>query len=312
MPKVVIPLRDTKCLAAKPREKDYTLFDGGGLFLLVKKSGIKSWRFKYTKPDGRAGLTALGDYPILSLMNARKKRDEYLTLLSKGMDPIAQNRHLKNAQTDIERTFEAAARTWHGAMQQKWSPGHSANVLTRLEQNLFPVLGMRLLVDIKTHDLIKALLAIQARGALDVASRMQQQLVSIFRFAVQRGLIEYNPAQELGGCLSPVRSTHRPALPLERLPELLQRIDGYNGRAMTRIAVLLTLHVFVRSSELRFARWSEFDLAAGLWTIPAEREPILGVKYSTRGSEMKTPHLVPPISPGIGLIGAVTRLVGRV
>jgi integrase len=311
MPKIVVPLRDTKCMTAKPLEKDYTLFDGSGLFLLVKKNGTKSWRFKYKKPDGRAGLTALGDYPILSLVDARKKRDEYLTLLTKNIDPIEQSRQVKVAHIDTERTFEVAARAWHAAMQQKWSSGHSDLVLTRLEQNLFPVIGSRSVVDIKTRDLIATLLATQKRGTLDVASRMQQQLVSIFRFAVQRGLIEYNPAQELGGCLSPVRSTHRPALPLERLPELLQRIDGYNGRAMTRLAVLLTLHVFVRSSELRFARWKEFDLAAGLWTIPAEREAIPDVKYSTRGSKMKTPHLVPLSTQALALLAQLQGLSGE-
>ncbi len=308
MPKVVAPLRDARCSNAKPLEKDYTLFDGGGLFLLVKKSGTKSWRFKYKKPDGRAGLTALGDYPILSLLDARKKRDEYLTLLTKNIDPIAQNRHVKNAQIDADRTFEVVARAWHVAMQQKWSPSHADRVLLRLEQNLFPMLGSRSVVEIKTRDLLEALLAIQARGAPDVASRMQQQLVSILRFAVQRGLIEYNPAQELGGCLSPVRSTHRPALPLEQLPGLLQRIDTYNGRAMTRLAVLLTLHVFVRSSELRFARWNEFDLAAGLWTIPPEREEISGVKYSTRGAKMKTPHLVPLSTQVLALLAQLRNL----
>jgi integrase len=311
MPKVVVPLRDTKCLTAKPLEKDYTLFDGSGLFLLVKKNGTKSWRFKYKKPDGRAGLTALGDYPILSLAEARKKRDEYLTLLIKKIDPIAQNRQIKSAQIDRERTFEVTARAWFAAMQQKWSSSHAERVLARIEQNLFPYLGKRSLADIKTRDLLETLLAIQSRGALDVASRMQQQLVSIFRFAVQRGLIDYNPAQELGGCLSPVRSTHRPALPLERLPELLQRIDNYNGRLMTRLAVLLTLHVFVRSSELRFARWAEFDLDAGLWTIPAEREPIPGVKYSTRGSKMKTPHLVPLSAQALALLAQLKALSGE-
>jgi integrase len=310
MPKVVVPLRDTKCMTAKPLEKDYTLFDGRGLFLLVKKNGTKSWRFKYTKPDGRAGLTALGDYPILSLLDARKKRDEYLTLLSKDIDPIAQSRHLKSAQIDAGRTFEVNARAWHEAMQQKWSPNHAARVLTRLEQNLFPSLGSRSLTDIKTPELIKVLLAIQARGALDVAGRMQQQLISIFRFAVQRGWIEYNPAQELDGCLSPTRRNHHPALPIERLPELLQRIDAYRGRAMTRLAVLFTLHVFVRSSELRFSRWSEFDFDAAMWTIPDAREEILGVKYSTRGAKMKSPHLVPLSKQALNVLSQLRELSG--
>ncbi len=310
MPKVVVPLRDARCASAKPREKDYTLFDGGGLFLLIKKGGTKSWRFKYKKPDGRGGLTALGDYPILSLVSARKKRDEYLVMLANDIDPIEQGRQVKESRVIAATSFETVARDWHLALQPKWSPDHAARILKRLEQNIFPRLGSRPVMDIQTRDLLEVLLTVEQRGAVDVAGRLQQNVVAIFRFAVQRGLLKYNPAQELGGCLSPVRSTHRPALPLERIPELLTRIEAHKGRAMTRLAVLLTLHVFVRSSELRFARWSEFDLNAALWTIPSVRELIPGVKYSTRGAKMKTPHLVPLSAQALSLLAQLRELSG--
>ncbi|WP_436409449.1 tyrosine-type recombinase/integrase, partial [Escherichia coli] len=101
--------------------------------------------------------------------------------------------------------------------------------------------------------------------------------------AVQSGIIRYNPALDMAGALTTVKRQHRPALDLSRLPELLSRIDSYKGQPVTRLAVMLNLLVFIRSSELRYARWSEIDIENAMWTIPAEREPLPGVKYSHRG-----------------------------
>ncbi len=114
--------------------------------------------------------------------------------------------------------------------------------------------------------------------------------------ASHSALIDYNPAQEIAGAVATVKRQHRAALELNRIPELLHRIDRYSGRPLTRLAVELTLLVFIRSSELRFARWSEVDFETAMWTIPGEREPLEGVKHSQRGSKMRTPHLI-PLSP---------------
>jgi integrase len=151
------------------------------------------------------------------------------------------------------------------------------------------------------------LLKIQERGP-DLAGRIQQNLVGIFRFAVQRDLITYNPAQDLVGCLVPIKSSHHPSLPLERLPEFLQRIKIYNGRQITRFALMITTHVFLRSSEIRFARWDEIDFGSALWTIPAERKTIDGVRYSGRGAKMKTPHLVPLSVQVLAMLGELKKI----
>lgn len=133
----------------------------------------------------------------------------------------------------------------------------------------------------------------EATGHLKLASRLQQRITAIMRYAVHNALIEQNPAYDLAGAVISKKSIHRPALPLERLPELMQRIEAYRGKGITQIATQLTLLTFVRSSELRFARWSEVDFKNSLWTIPAERKALTGVKYSARGAKMKSPHLVP-------------------
>ncbi|MNZ56034.1 Prophage CP4-57 integrase [compost metagenome] len=312
MARTVTPLSDSKCDAAKPRDKDYTLFDGQGLFLLVKVNGTKVWRFKYTRPDGRAGLATFGNYPALGLKAARDLRAEKLELLAHGKDPIEHARQKKIDETNARaNTFRALALEWHAAFARKWSTGHAHNVMRRLEIHLFPSLGERPIADLKARDLLAPLKVVEKRDSLELASRLRQYQDGIMRYAVQHGHIDSNPARDLVGATATSKSRHRPALPFDRLPELLQRIDNYSGRPLTRLAVHLSLLLFVRSSELRFARWPEFDLKRGLWTIPSKREPIEGVKHSHRGAKMSTPHLVPLSRQAIELLKQIHQLTGH-
>ncbi|TBM21945.1 tyrosine-type recombinase/integrase [Hafnia paralvei] len=145
----------------------------------------------------------------------------------------------------------------------------------------------------------------------EVAARLQQRTTAIMRFAVQNGLIDYNPAQEIAGAIATAKRKHRAALDLNRIHELLHRIDHYSGRPLTRLAVELTLLVFIRSSELRFARWSEVDFDTAMWTIPGEREPLEGVKHSQRGSKMRTPHLVPLSRQALAILEKIKSMNGN-
>ncbi len=131
------------------------------------------------------------------------------------------------------------------------------------------------------------------------------------RFAVQSGLIDYNPAQEIAGAVATAKRQHRAALELNRIPELLHRIDHYSGRALTRLAVELTLLDFIRSSELRFARWSELDFETAMWTIPGEREALEGVKHSRRDSKMSSPHLVPLSRQALTILEKIKSMNGN-
>jgi len=312
MARIVTPLSDTKCEAAKPREKDYKLSDGQGLFLLVKTTGIKTWRFKFVRPDGREGLATFGHYPALSLKAARECRANALALLALGKDPVieAQQSKIEAAHARVN-TFEALAREWHATCAHRWSPPHAAKILRMMELHLFPSLGKRPITDLKARDLLMPLKAVERRNTLELASRLRQYLTGIMRMAVQHGLIDFNPASDLQGATATRKATHRPALPLERLPELLERLERYQGRLLTQKAVQLTLLVFIRSSELRFARWDEIDFERALWTLPAERTPIDGVRFSTRGAKMATPHLVPLSRQALALLEQVRQLTGR-
>jgi integrase len=284
-------LTDTKVRSAKPEAKEYSLVDGDGMFLLIHPNGSKYWRFRF-RFGGKQHLMAFGVYPETSLANARQKREEARRLVAAGVDPREHKRAVKEEQAKEVITFESVARDWH-ASNQKWSESHSGRVLKSLEDNLFDAIGKRNIAELKTRDLLIPIKAVEMSGRLEVAARLQQRTTAIMRFAVQSGLIDYNPAQEIAGAVATAKRQHRAALELNRIPELLHRIDSYTGRPLTRLAVELTLLVFIRSSELRFARWSEVDFETAMWTIPGEREPLEGVKHSHRGSKMRTPHLVP-------------------
>ncbi len=302
------PLSDSACRSAKPTDRAYKLFDGDGLYLLVQPNGRKGWRLRYVKPDGREGLTAFGNYPVIGLADARRKRLEVKRMLADGIDPI----EAKTQALIKGRTFESVALSWHTEMSAKWAPDYSKTVMSRLKTHLFPLIGARAIVDLDTHDLLRPLEAIKKRGTIDVALRVQYYLQSIMREAKRLRLITVNPAYDLEGSIKAPRVVHRPALPLSRLPELQERIDTYKGRALTRLTVMLSLHVFVRSSELRFARWSEFDLKRGVWEIPDTRPALEGVPFSTRGTKMAGDiHLVPLSPQAVALLEQIHEITGR-
>ena len=200
---------------------------------------------------------------------------------------------------------------WHKT-NKKWSADYAERILASMKNHIFPAIGHLPVTMLKTQHFTALLRVIEDKGFLEVASRTRQQLCNIMRYAVQQGLTESNPAQHLEGVTAPPVKNHYPALPLERLPELLERIGAYHqGRELTRHAVLLMLHVFIRSSELRFARWSEIDFTNRVWTIPATREPIIGVHYSGRGAKMRMPHIVPLSEQSIAILKQIKDITGN-
>ncbi|EBG5293765.1 DUF4102 domain-containing protein [Salmonella enterica subsp. enterica] len=302
-------LTDIKVRTTKPSDKPFKLTDGQGMHLLINPNGSKYWRLQY-RFGGKQKVLALGVYPMVSLGEARRKRDEAKKLVSDGIDPSEKKKADKIEQSEA-LTFEAVARDWHTACKRKWSDSHSERVLKSMEDGLFTAIGKRKISELNTRDLIAPIKAVEASGRLEVAARLQQRTTAIMRYAVQNGLIDYNPAQDMSGAITVAKRTHRPALPFDRFSELLERIESFKGRKLTKLAVKLTLLVFIRSSELRFARWSEIDFENAMWTIPGEREPLPGGKHSHRGSKMKTPHLVPLSRQALELLKAIREISGE-
>lgn len=301
-------LTDAKIRAAKPDVKSYKLTDGAGLHLLVHTNGSKYWRLRY-RHLGKEKTLALGLYPDVSLSEARLKRDEARKLIADGIDPCEQKRVAK-AASDANLSFETIARQWH-ASNKKWSESHSEKVLKSLESHVFPYIGLRDITTLKPPDLLIPIRAAESKEIYEIAARLQQRISAVMRYAVQSGIIGYNPAIDTAGAVTTVQRQHRPALNLDRLPELIARIDAYKGQPVTRLAVMLNLLVFIRSSELRYARWSEINFDKALWTIPAQRKPIPGVKFSHRGAKMRTPHLVPLSHQAITILKEIWTWTGE-
>lgn len=294
MPRQTKPLTDIECRQAKPAGKDQKLFDGGGLFLLVAASGSKLWRMKYTRPNGKEALLSFGKYPDVPLNDARRLRDNARALLVKGVDPQADQQASKLASKyAAANTFELVGLEWHAKelASGKWSSDHAARILQRLQDGVFPIIGAQPISELRTRDLLVPLQEAADRDALDMAKRIRQYITAIMRYAVQTGRIDNNPALDLQGAVASRKATHHPALPLSRLPELLAKVDDYRSR-IARVATQFALLTGARSSEFRFARWDEFDLAAGTWAIPPDREEIAGVKHSGRGEKMGRERII--------------------
>lgn len=287
-----MPLSDTACKNAKPAQKPFKLFDALGLYLLVQPTGGKLWRLKY-RFAGKEKLLALGRYPDVGLREARQRRDEARIQVADGLDP-GQQRKAEKLQQQIatENTFEAVARAWWAQWSPARSAKHAQQVLTRLNADVFPEIGSLPVSSLTAPQLLAISLKIEKRGAHDIAKRAYQTCGQILRFAVARGLATRNPAADVkpADALKSTTKVNYARLEPKEVPELLRKIEGYDGSPYTRLALKLMALTFVRTSELIGARWAEFDLDAAQWRIPAER------------MKMKTPHIVPLSRPAIAVL----------
>lgn len=302
-------LTDAKIRTLKPSDKPFKVSDSHGLYLLVKPGGSRHWYLKY-RISGKESRIALGAYQAISLSDARQQREGIRKMLALNINPVQQRAAERGSRTP-EKVFKNLALAWHKS-NRKWSQNTADRLLASLNNHIFPVIGNLPVSELKPRHFIDLLKGIEEKGLLEVASRTRQHLSNIMRHAVHQELIDTNPAANLGGVTTPPVRRHYPALPLERLPELLERIGAYHqGRELTRHAVLLMLHVFIRSSELRFARWSEIDFTNRVWTIPATREPIIGVRYSYCGAKMRMPHIVPLSEQSIAILKQIKDITGN-
>lgn len=293
-----MPLAETQVRNAKPQDKDFKLSDGGGMYLLVKKTGNKYWRMDYRYRRKRKTL-ALGVYPIVGLKAAREKLRLAKLDLENEKDPSEVRKDKKRAQQ--LNTFKDIALLWWEHNKGSWTPDHAARVLKRLEDNAFADLGHLTLDEIRPQQVIAVIRKIEARDALDVANRVKQAINASCRFAVQRGLATHNPAGDLQGIVKPRKIQHRPSLPRSELPQFLRDLENYDskGRLLTKLAIKLLILTFVRSGELRGARWEELDLKDKLWRIPASR------------MKMGNEHLVPLSDQAVEVIEEIRAISGR-
>jgi len=264
-------LTDRECKTVKPKEKTYKLADGGGLYLEVTPKGGKYWRLKY-RYLGKEKRLALGVYDIVSLKEAREKRDDAKKLLANGQDPSNEKKKEKDESLkDYNNTFEVIAREWHGHKLIEWKPEHAQTILNRLEKDVFPIIGDNPIKSITSKDIAEMAQSIQRRGANDLAKRVIQMCKHIIHYAILTGRANENPAELLKGFIKSKPTKHHAAIDYRELPEfirVLEKNDAYL-KPLTLHAVRLMMLTFVRTSELIKAEWREFDFESKTWLIPA-------------------------------------------
>jgi len=298
-----VALTDLAIRRSKPRERAYKLYDEKGLYLLVSTTGAKLWRLKY-RVGGKEKTLALGAYPERTLVQVRDDTHEARKLIREGSDPSARRKQERRAQRiSAENTFEVLAREWHGNQCGKWTSGHADTMLRRVETHLFPDLGKLPIAEIEAPVLLDALRAVErraqanARGSNEIAHRMLQASGQIFRYAVATGRAKQDPSGALRGALKAKEKTRNlAALSEAELPAFLKKLDAYDGTPQTKLALRLLLLTFVRTGELRGAKWEEFELEKAQWRIPAER------------MKMRSEHIVPLATQAIAVIRALHKL----
>jgi integrase len=276
-------LTDTEIKRAKAAEKAYSMGDGGGLYLWVKPTGGKLWRWSY-RYEGKEKLMSLGKYPDVSLAQARERHSEARKLLATGVDPMAQRKAEKTAEKiAVENSFQSVTTQWLEHWQEGKSPRHVDSVRRRMEADILPCLGARPIAEIEAPELVAMANAIQDRGALDIAKRALETVGQVFRYGIAHGYAKRNPATEIrpSDILKSSPKINYARIDAKELPTLLRRIEVYQGKQVTRLAMKLMSMTFVRTTELIEAKWGEFDLENARWDIPAER------------MKMRTPHIVP-------------------
>lgn len=282
-------LSDTACRTAKPRDKAYKLADSGGLYLFVSPSGGRLWRQKY-RHGGKEKVLSFGGYPTVSLADARALSLEAKRRLQAGHDPAI-------AEDNKARTFKEVGDIWLKSRAAAWTPKHSLRIEKRVSRDLYPHLGTRPIDRIAAKDVLAALRPVEERGALETAKYLRRDASAIFLHAIAEGWAERDVAHDVRGAMkaSP-RVKHNPKLPATDLPDFFRRLREYDGDAITRLALELVLHTWVRTAEMRFATWGEID--GDVWRIPAER------------MKMSRDHIV-PLTPQALAILEQLKAAGR-
>ena len=271
------------------------------MYLWVTPSGGKLWRWAYVF-KGKEKLMALGRYPDVSLAAAREQHGAARKLLASSMDPMAERKAAKQAMRIAEEhTFAHVAAQWLEHWKDDKSPRHVDATRRRLAANILPSLGLRPIADIEAPELVGMVRLIDKRGARDIAKRAFETTGQVFRYAIAHGYAKRNPAAEIRprDVLKASRKANYARIEVKDLPDLLRQIEIYPGTPLTRLAVKLMALTFVRTGELIAAKWSEIDVEAARWDIPAER------------MKMRTPHIVPLSRQALEVLASLRLLSGE-
>lgn len=292
-------LTDIQIKRAKPQDKPYTLNDGQGLSLLINPDGSKGWRFRF-RFAGKARLMSFGSYDLVSLAEAREKREVARKQVANGINPVEEKKAQKLAQQlSTENSFEAICREWHTNKADCWTVAYRDEIIKTFEKEIFPFIGRRPIREIKPLELLEVLRRIEKRGALEKTRKVRQRCGEVYRYAIITGRAEYNPTSDLAIALAVPKQKHHPFLSAKELPHFIRDLEAYTGSIITKNATKIIMLTGVRTQEMRFATWDEVDLEKGIWEIPAER------------MKMRRPHIVPLSTQVIDLFKQLKPITGQ-
>ncbi len=286
-----MPLSNIKIKKAKPKKKPYKLSDFGGLYVLIKPNGSKLWRWKY-RIDGKENVYSIGTFPTVSFLDARVERDNARVLVKQGIHPAHYRQSQKAAQVaDNANSFIAVAKGWIDQRKLKWTPRYLRQVKVGLADDVYPYIGNLPMRSITAAHLLAIIKRVEKRGAACVAILIRQWCSAIFRYAAAHLLVDVDPSSLLKGAIDKPKVEHCQPLTKKDVPKFITALEKYGGYRTTTIALKLLMLTFVRTAELRGAKWKEFDLEdAAEWHIPAER------------MKMREPHIVPLSQQAIELL----------
>ena len=287
---------------AKPKDKDYKLFDEKGMFLLVKQSGAKYWRLKY-RFAGKEKLLALGVYDPedgVSLADARSSRSDARKLLKRGVDPGLERKKRKlTEKTKASTYFEDIARDWISIKSKQWSARQTRDVTHQMEKDIFPDIGTLPIDQINTLLLRPVIDRIQNRGAYEIARKQRQRCSAVFKYGMSLGVCQSDPADNLKVVMVRPPKQNMPALSQREFPEFVRKMRAARNQKLTWFAMELLALTFVRTAEIIGARWDEIDFDQKVWSIPAER------------MKKKRPHYVPLAKQAIALLTELRAITGE-
>lgn len=293
-------LTQLKITSAKPMAKPYNLADGQGLVLIVQTTGSKLWRFRY-RYGGVQKTLHLGPWPTISLVDAREKCREARRAIAAGFDPVLEKKRAKiTAKFAVATTFKDVALEWIAKCEREGRADVTLDKIRWLLGMAYPLIGTLPINSITPAETLAVLRKVETKGRYESARRMRSVLSRIFRYGIATARCDRDVAADLRGALTTPRTTHHAAITDPReVGILLKTIETYTGQAVTRIAMRLSPHLFVRPGELRQAEWSEIDVDKAIWSIPAER------------MKMRRPHKVPLSRQVLEMLEELREITGH-
>ena len=274
------------------------------MYLYINTSGGKLWRFDFSH-NGKRKTLSIGKYPTISLVEARQAAENARRLLVSGQDPSeAKQQEKRERQAAALNTFGSIARRWHTDNLHRWKENHAARVLRYFETDVFPAIGAMSIQEIRVSDIKAVIDGVMARGVNNTAEKIREWTGAIFDYAVMLEIVETNPAYSLRKYIPSKQTDHRPALPREELTEFFRRLILAEIEPQNRIALILNMLTFLRSTELRGGQWNEIDFDAAMWTVPAQR-----MKHEKTAP--KPPHAVPLADWTLELLAELKELTGN-